>query len=44
MAGYIAAKALILERLEKSGLAIIGAGDEHVKTLAKGPRPKGLEQ
>jgi UDP-N-acetylmuramoylalanine--D-glutamate ligase len=43
MAGYIAAKALILERLEKSGLAIIGAGDEHVKSLAKVTAAKGIK-
>ena len=43
MAGYIAAKALILERIEKSGLAIIGAGDEHVKTLAKVTAAKGIK-
>ena len=43
MAGYIAAKTLVLDRLDKPGIAIIGAGDEHVQNLAKQPRPGELK-
>ena len=43
MAGYIAAKTLVLDRLEKPGLAIIGAGDEHVTALAKVTAAKGIK-
>jgi UDP-N-acetylmuramoylalanine--D-glutamate ligase len=43
MAGYIAAKALVLERLDKLGIAIIGAGDEHVQTLAKLTAARGIK-
>jgi len=37
MNGYIAAKALVLDRLGADCLAIIGDGDEHVKALAAQP-------
>ena len=43
MAGYIAAKTLILDRLDKPGIAIIGAGDEHVQTLAERTKARGIK-
>ncbi len=43
MAGYIAAKNRVLDRLDKFGVAIIGAGDEHVQTLAKLTAAKGIK-
>ena len=43
MAGYIAAKTLVLDRLDKPGIAIIGAGDEHVQTLAKLTAARGIK-
>ncbi len=43
MAGYIAAKTLVLDRLDKTGIAIIGAGDEHVQTLAKLTAARGIK-
>ncbi len=43
MAGYIAAKTLILDRLDKTGIAIIGSGDQHVQTLAKITAARGIE-
>ena len=43
MAGYIAAKTMVLDRLDKTGIAIIGAGDEHVQTLAKITAAKGIK-
>jgi UDP-N-acetylmuramoylalanine--D-glutamate ligase len=43
MNGYITAKALILDRLGADCLAIIGDGDEHVKTLAAITRKRGIK-
>ena len=43
MNGYIAAKSLVLERLSGTSIAIIGAGDEHVKTLAKKTAARGIK-
>ncbi len=43
MAGYIAAKTVVLDRLDETGIAIIGAGDEHVQTLAKGTVARGIK-
>jgi len=43
MAGYIAAKTLVLERLDKTGIAIIGSGDHHVQTLAKVTAAEGIK-
>ena len=43
MNGYIAAKAVVLDRLRSDCLAIIGDGDEHVKTLAAATRRRGVK-
>ena len=43
MAGYIAAKTLVLDRLDKTGIAIIGSGDHHVQTLAKVTAAEGIK-
>ena len=43
MAGYIAAKTLVLERLDETGIAIIGDGDEHVQNLAKETVARGIK-
>lgn len=43
MGGYVAAKSVVLERLKKSSVAIIGAGDKYVKTLAKTTAAKGIK-
>ena len=42
MRGYIAAKALVLDRLDETGIAILG-GDKHVKNLAKVTAAKGIK-
>ena len=43
MDGYIAAKSLILMSLNKCGIAIIGAGDEHVQSLANATTARGIK-
>ena len=43
MNGYIAAKAVVLDRLGADCLAIIGNGDDHVKTLAAATRKRGIK-
>ena len=43
MAGYIAAKTLVLDRLDNRGIAIIGGGDEHVQKLAKRTASRGIK-
>jgi UDP-N-acetylmuramoylalanine--D-glutamate ligase len=43
MNGYIAAKAVVLDRLGADCLAIIGDGDEHVKALATTTRKRGIK-
>ena len=43
MRGYIAAKALVLDRLDETGIAILGAEDKHVKNLAKVTAAKGIK-
>ena len=43
MAGYVAAKTSVLDQLDKPGIAIIGAGDEHVQSLAKLTAARGIK-
>ena len=43
MNGYIAAKAIVLDRLGSDCLAIIGDGDKYVKTLATVTRRRGVK-
>ena len=43
MDGYVAAKAIVLHRLGADGLAIIGAGDDHVRALATATRQRGIK-
>jgi len=43
MGGYIAAKAISLDRLGPDSLAIIGDGDNHVRTLAERTRQRGIK-
>ena len=43
IAGYVAAKTIVLDRLDETGLAIIGDGDKHVKTIAKRTVARGIK-
>ena len=43
MDGYVAAKAISLDRLGPNSLAIIGDGDDHVRALADTTRQRGIK-
>ena len=43
MAGYIAAKTVVLDRLDKTGIAIVGAGDKYVQNIAKKTAARGIK-
>ncbi len=43
MDGYITAKTVVLDRLDRSGIAIVGAGDEHVRKLSKATAARGIK-